>query len=136
MRLTEEIRATDREVRKFGVTFAVLGVVAAAYALYRGSGIWIWLVSGGGILLILGIIARPLLRPLYIGWMTFAHVLAWINTRLILGVFFFLALTPIGLILRITGKDLLQQKIDKSAKSYWIRREKVQTEPSRYRRMF
>ena len=68
--------------------------------------------------------------------MKFAHALGWINTRLLLGLFFYLVLTPAALILRLLGKDLLHQQVDRSAPSYWIKREPVQLDPERYERLF
>jgi hypothetical protein len=68
--------------------------------------------------------------------MKFAFVLGWINTRILLGIFFYLILTPIGLIMRISGKDLIDQKIDKGAKSYWKKRERVPFDPAQYERLF
>jgi hypothetical protein len=68
--------------------------------------------------------------------MKFAALLAWVNTRLILGLFFYLVLTPVGVILRLMGKDLLDEKIDRSASSYWIKRDQAITDRSRYERLF
>ena len=68
--------------------------------------------------------------------MKFAHVLGWINTRLLLGLFFYLVMTPVALVLRLAGKDLLQQRLDRSAKSYWVKREPAPTDPERYERLF
>jgi hypothetical protein len=68
--------------------------------------------------------------------MKFAFALAWVNTRLILGVFFYLVLTPSGLVMRLLGKDPLRRRIERSAKSYWIRKEPVLFDKSRYENLF
>lgn len=64
------------------------------------------------------------LKPLYDIWMKFAAILAWINTRLILIVMFYLVFTPIGFIMRLFGIDQLGLKMEKDRESYWIRNER------------
>lgn len=81
-------------------------------------------------------IFRKLLKPLYALWMKFALVLSWINTRIILFLMFYLIFTPLGLILKLLGKDLLDIKINKSAKSYWRKKEKNEFGLSSYERQF
>jgi hypothetical protein len=76
------------------------------------------------------------MKPVYTAWMLFAFVLGWINTRVLLGAFFYLVMTPLGLILRWTGKDLLDERIDRSAASYWIKRERKPFDRKRLERMF
>jgi hypothetical protein len=130
------IQASPSDIRKFGYLFAVVGVLIAAYMLYRGHGGWPWALVGSGLFLTTGLFLKPVLKPVYIVWMKFAHVLGWINTRLLLGVFFYLVMTPLGLFLRLLGKDLLDQKIDRSARSYWVKRERVKLDPARYEQLF
>lgn len=134
--MIEKIRATRQSVRKFGILFAVIGVLLAAYLIYRGNAHWGWPLAGSLFFLVTAFVAYPILRPLYIGWMAFAFVLGWINTRILLGAFFYLILTPIGLLLRLAGKDLLDLEIDRSAKTYWRKREKEPFAPARYERLF
>jgi hypothetical protein len=134
--LIDKINSAPKEVRKFGITMCVVLSLIAAYSMYREGNWWPYLFGGGGVFLLLGLIAVPLLRPVYIGWMRFAQVLAWFNTRLILGVFFYLILTPAGVIMRIFGKDPLSRKIDRNAKSYWILRPSADLDPIRYEQLF
>jgi len=130
------IKATPDDIRKFGYLFAVIGVLIAAWMIYKGHGGWPWALVGSGFFLTTGLFFKPVLRPIYIVWMKFAYILGWVNTRLLLGIFFFLILTPLGLILRLMGKDLLDQKIDRSARSYWVKREPVKLDPARYEQLF
>ncbi len=123
-------------VRNFGLLFGVLCLGLSVFLVWKGSQGWIWWAGGGAAFLAASTWGYPVLRPLYIGWMTFAFVLGWINTRVILGLFFFLVLTPIGFILRAMGKDLLDEKIDKNAPTYWIRRDPQQADPKRCERLF
>jgi hypothetical protein len=134
--LTEGIQGTRDEVRKFGILFAVVLTAVAVYCRYLEKEYWHWFLVGAGAFLLTGHIASPLLRPLYLGWMKFAFLLGWINTRILLGIFFYIVLTPIGVVLRLTGKDLLDRKIDRKAASYWKKRDGTATAPQQYERLF
>jgi hypothetical protein len=134
--LTDKIRGTRTEVRKFGILFAVVFGLIGLYMLYRGHGYWYYFPLMGLVFLGAGLAAYPLLRPIYLAWMKFAFVLGWINTRILLGLFFYLIITPVGVGMRLFGKDLLDEKIDKSKGSYWQRRDKVDFDRSGYERLF
>ena len=95
---------------------------------------WAALVSA--IFFVTSLVGYPVLKPVYIGWMTFAFALGWVNTRLFLGLFFYLILTPMGLLVRLLGKDLLDERIDRKASSYWKKRDPAPPDPSRFERMF
>ena len=128
--------ATRDEVRRFGFLFASVCMLGVAYSLYAGSETWRWLLGGAVFFLATGLVGYPVLRPLYIGWMKLAIVLAWVNTRLLLGLFFYMILTPTGLVMRLFGKDFLDAKIDRSAKSYWKVRQQNVFDPKRYEQLF
>ncbi len=68
---------------------------------------------------------KKLGRSLYKGWMLFARGLAFVNTRVILTIFFVFIIGPIALILKLAGKDFLQRKID-SSPSFWKPRERAE----------
>jgi len=69
---------------------------------------WPWIIAG--VLWGLAILIPNALKWVYRGWMSFALVLGWINTRLILGLMFFLIMTPMGLIMRLFGKNAMKNK--------------------------
>jgi hypothetical protein len=77
-----------------------------------------------------------MLKPVYILWMRLALVLSWANTRLILLLMFYLIFTPIGLALRLIGKDLLGRRIEKGMASYWAKKEKAVFRKEDYERQF
>ena len=81
-------------------------------------------------------VAYPAMKPVHIGWMMLALALGWLNTRLLLGVFFYVIVTPIGVIMRLFGKDILDEKLDRSATTYWIKRESVPLDKKRYENLF
>lgn len=134
--MIEQVNASRKNVRNFGFLFGGISFALAAFMIYRGNPAWIWAAAAGVIFAASGAALYRLIKPVYTAWMLFAFVLGWINTRVILGVFFYLVMTPLGLILRLTGKDLLDEKIDRSAKSYWIRRDRKPLDRTRLERMF
>ena len=134
--IDEKIDSSRREVRKFGLLFAVICGLVGGYILYSDGTIWRWFFAGSLFFLITGLFLYPVLKPVYVVWMKFAQVLAWINTRIILGIAFYLIMTPMGALLKLMGKDLLDQRIDRDAATYWKEREKKPFEKERYERLF
>jgi hypothetical protein len=134
--LIEKIDASRAKVRSFGLLFAGLASCAAAWSGWKGGAAWEWLLPVALIFLVLAITGYPLLRPVYLGWMTFAFILGWVNTRLLLGLFFYLVLTPVGTIRRLFGKDPLARKFDREAVSYWEKRLPEKRGVERYERLF
>jgi len=134
--LTDKIGTTKKEIRKFGILFGTLAVGVGCYLLYKSSPIWVWLVGASMFFFISGLFVTPVLKPVYVVWMKFAFALGWINTRILLGVFFFLILTPIALVMRLIGKDLLDQKINLTAISYWVKRPPENFDRARYEHLF
>lgn len=131
-----EINASKKEVKKFGITFGILCIAVAAYSLYHRGHAWQWLSISSAFFFLAGFFGYKILRPIYIGWMKFAFMLGWINTRILLGVFFYIIVTPIALAMRLFGKDIIDKRIDRAARSYWHKREKQAFDPARYERLF
>ncbi len=130
------VDASDKRVRSFGILFSVLALGIAAYSYWKSGSAWPWFAGASAAFLITGLFLRPVLRPLYVLWMRFAFILAWVNTRLILGVFFYGILTPVGAILRLQGKDPLTRRLDRSASTYWVKRQQEPFNAKRYERLF
>jgi hypothetical protein len=123
-------------VKKFGILFAAICTVVGAYLFYKESSWWPWFAFGAALFVSTGLLGYSILRPAYIGWMKFALALGWINTRILLGIFFYLIVTPIALFMRVLGKDILDQKIDRSARTYWKKRERTPFDPKRMEHQF
>lgn len=130
------IKATVPEVRKFGLMFGALTLAIAGFCAYKGSDIWMGFAGGSAFFLLAGLLAYPVLKPVYVGWMTFAYALGWFNTRLIMGISFYTVFTPIALAFRLLGKDALGLQIDKGAASYWVKRSPEPIEKKRYEQLF
>ena len=108
--------------RKFGLTtgaiLAVLFGLLIPWLFGLNFPTWPWIIAAvlGGLALVL----PTFLQPIYIGWMKFGNMMNWINTRLILGLLFYAVFLPIGLVMRLLGKDPMQRKLGNSVSSYRV----------------
>ena len=105
--------------RSFGIVFFVVFLFIAIYPLNYNWEIRLWSITISLIFLILGLLKSKILTPLNTLWFKFGIFIGKIISPLIMGLIFFLVVTPIGLIMRILGKDLLNLKYNLN-KSYWI----------------
>ena len=79
---------------------------------------WPWILAG--VLAAWALLAPTTLHPVYSGWMKFGLVMNWINTRLILGILFYGMFLPIGMVMRLFGKDPMHRKLDGAQSSYRV----------------
>jgi hypothetical protein len=134
--LTETVNAGPKEVRKFGLLFCVVCLIAGALMAWKGRQ-YAWVAFGlSGVFLVLGLFLQGVLAPFYRLWMRFAALLAWLNTRVLLTVVYFVAITPVGVAMRMFGKDILKEKYDRSAQSYWVRHDTAPKDKSGYEHLF
>ena len=109
--------------RSFGLLFFVVFLIVSLWPLTHEGSIRIWSVIISAVFLILGLINSRLLTPLNVLWFKLGMILGAIISPIVMGIVFFLVVTPTGFILRIMGKDLLNKKYDKEKETYWIKRE-------------
>ena len=107
--------------RSFGIVFSVVFLLISIYPLINDENIRYWSLLISLIFLILGILNSRILTSLNIIWFKFGLFLGKIFAPLIMGIIFFLIVTPIGLIMKFFKKDLLNLKFNKD-KSYWIKK--------------
>ena len=105
--------------RSFGLVFFVVFLIVTLYPLINSSEIRIWSLIISLIFLILGLINSQILTSLNKLWLKFGIFLGKIISPLVMGVVFFLVITPIGLFMRLLGKDILNLKYNIN-KTYWI----------------
>ena len=105
--------------RGFGIVFFVVFLLIALYPLLKGSDLRIWSLIISFIFLALGLTKSNLLTPLNKLWFKFGLFLGKIISPLIMGLIFFFVVTPIGIIMRLFKKDLLNLNFNKK-ESYWI----------------
>lgn len=133
----KQLKTGKKELRNFGLivggVFAVLGLIF----LLRHKSHYPYFLAPGVVLIFLGLILPSILKHVYLAWMSLAIVLGFIVSNLILTLFFFLVITPMGLVARLIGKDFLRLKLDRSAASYWIPRERRAAKtPKEYEQQF
>ena len=114
--------------RSFGLVFFVVLLLIAFWS-FRGEYHQIKLLplSFSIIFLILGLLNSKLLNPLNMLWFKFGLFLGATISPIVMGIIFFLVITPIGFLMKIIGKDLLNIKYDNKKKSYWINRSKTKS---------
>ena len=113
--------------KSFGIVFFVVFLLISLYPLINNESIRIWSLVISLIFLVLGIFNSNLLSPLNKIWFKFGIYLGKIVSPVIMGIIFFIVVTPIGLIMRLAGKDLLNLKLNKH-KSYWIEKKDPKSE--------
>ena len=110
--------------RSFGILF---------FLVFLGFGLWpltkemspnIYLIIISVIFLFLGLLNSKLLSPLNNLWIKFGEILGKVIAPIVMAVVYFLILTPISLLVRLFGKDLIEMKFNNNVKSYWIKRKK------------
>ena len=117
------LKKTTKELRKFGIIIAIALAILGSIVLWRGKPTYIYFYGISGLFFAMGLIVPKALFPIEWVWMKFAKTLGFVMNHVILTITFFLVITPIGLIMRLAGKDLLKLKFDKNAESYWIKTE-------------
>ena len=117
---------TTKDLRQFGLVLTgILGLFGLIHFLKGHTSAYPWFWGIAIVVLLSSIVSPRILRPVYNVFIKIAHALGWFNTRLILIVVYYVLLTPIGLIMRVFGKDPLDKKIDKDVDSYWIDRSEI-----------
>ena len=105
--------------KSFGIVFFILFLIVSLYPLINGDSIRIWSLIISIFFLALGLMNSKILTPFNKLWFEFGILLGKIVSPLVMGIIFFLVVTPIGLTMRLFGKDVLNLKYNKN-KSYWI----------------
>lgn len=114
---TEVTMGSDRS---FGLVFAVVFLIVALFPLWGGGDLRVWALALAAIFLVLSFTVPKVLRPLNRIWFLFGLLLHKIVSPIVMGILFFITVTPIGLIMRALGKDPLNQAFDADAETYWI----------------
>ena len=110
--------------RGFGFLFFIVFLGFGLWPIINNGNINFFLISISLIFLILGLLNSKILTPLNKGWIKFGEVLGIIIAPIVMCLVYFIILTPISLIVRIFGKDLLKLKSMKKIETYWIKRDK------------
>ena len=136
--MLEEIKNipySKRDIRSFGITMGIILFIISGLLMYYNKEIY----QITGIIALtfvgLGLVIPVVLKPLYFVWMTFAAILGWVMTRVILSLVFYLIITPIGLLTKLLGEDFLALKRGDSD-SYWNYRDSAEELNQDYEKQF
>lgn len=114
-----------KEMRSFGLLLGgVFSLIGIWPLLFRGQPIRGWALIAAAMFTLPAVAFPTLLAPVHRIWMAVGHILGTINTRIILSVVFYGMFTPVGLVMRLYGRDTMALRFDPSVQSYRIRKEK------------
>lgn len=122
--------------RSFGIVFAVVFTIVACWPLVRGGEIRWWAAALAALWLAAGLLVPDSLRSLNRAWFKLGLLLSRIMTPVVMGLLFFLVVTPTALVMRLGAKNLLQLRRDPDARSYWIVRTPPGPTPDTMRNQF
>jgi len=109
--------------RGFGLVFFCFFLIVATLPLLSGESPRLWALAIAFIFVALALARPAVLAPLNKIWFKFGLLLGKIISPVVMSLVFFLTVLPTGIIMRLLGKDLLNRKIDRSATTYWVKRE-------------
>lgn len=109
--------------RNFGIVFFLVFLLISIWPIIDGHSLRIWSLIISFTFLFLGLLNSKILSPLNLLWIKLGEILGRIVAPLVMGIIYFIVVTPIGLFMRFIGKDILGKKFLKT-QSYWIKREK------------
>ncbi len=109
--------------KSFGILFFIIFLLIALWPLINSQFIRLWALVIASIFLVLGITNSKILTPVKKSWIKLGEILGKIIAPIVMGFIYFIIITPIGLLMRLIGKDVLNLKLNKND-SYWIKRAK------------
>lgn len=122
--------------RSFGIVFGVVFLLVALWPLLSSGSVRIWAVIASVGFFLAALAVPGLLAPLNRLWMRIGLMLHKIVSPVVLGILFYLFVTPMGLVIRLMRKDLLRLRFDSSMRSYWIERNPPGPKPDSLKNQF
>lgn len=113
-----------KELRVFSLLLIGFGVIVAAvlFKRFESQTPAVAALLGTGAIGLIGLATPGLVRPLYVVWMALAFPIGWTVSHLMMLAVYYLVLTPIGIAMRLCGRDPMRQQLDRTAKTYWLTR--------------
>ena len=121
----KEIKTSSN--KSFGLVFFVIFIIIALWPLLKEGDIRIWSIIVSVIFLILGLLNSKILTPLNQLWMRLGMMLGTVVSPIVMGIVYFGVITPIGLLMKLFGKDVLNLKLDKNKTTYWLKKNKIKS---------
>ncbi|MEY2555933.1 MAG: hypothetical protein QOJ36_1014 [Verrucomicrobiota bacterium] len=131
-----DLKTDTPDLRKFGLLVGGVLCVFGLLLLLRHKANYPYLFWPGVVLIAFGAVCPRALKYPYIAWMMMAFALGFVMSQVILTLFFFLLVTPIGLVARLFGKDFLNRKRALQATTYWNPSEVKMKTPGSYEKQF
>jgi hypothetical protein len=116
--------------RSFGFVFTAFFALVGAWSWWGGGSIYPWSFALALAMLATALVAPQVLTPFNRAWMKLGELLHPIANFIVLGAIFYLIFLPVGLAMRLAGRDALRRRFDRAAKSYWVPREPPGPDPS------
>lgn len=120
-----ELDTSAPALQRFGLLMGAVFALLAGILFWRGSISWAVFAVLSPIFMFTGLVVPQALRQPYRYWMLTAFMLGWTMTRILLTLAYWVVMAPMGLFLRLSGRDVLDARIDKTAASYWKKHEPV-----------
>jgi len=115
------VQADRAQLRNFGlIVGGIFGAIGLWPAIIRGGNARLWMVGLALALILPALMVPRVLAPAHRAWMALGSALGWVNTRIVLGVIFFGMITPMGLVLRLIGRDQMRRVFDSTSTTYRV----------------
>ena len=132
----KNIRSSKSELRKFGIAMGIVFGLLGGLLLWRAKDSYPYFLFLSFLFMVPGLFIPQILKPIYTVWMSFAIIMGWFMTRMIVTTLFYLIFTPIGFMARSFGKDFFPRQFDQNSQSYWILKKKRTFDKKRYENQF
>ncbi len=132
----KNIKSGKKELREFGVTVGIVFGLLSGLLWWRHKDNYVCFFVLSLVLIISGLAMPIILKPIQKVWMAIAVIIGAIMTRVILCFLFYIVITPIGLLRKMSGKDVMNLQFNKSLDSYWIPRKKEAVNKASYEKQF
>ncbi len=137
MAIIEIKEPTPRDLKWFGPLFLLFFGIVGSLVWRAEMATVAYAIWGAAAVIVAVYYAVPALqRRFYLGWIYAVYPIGYVLSHVIMAVVYYGVVTPIGLILRLTGRDPLSRKMDKGAKTYWVEHRTAERTPSSYFRQF
>ena len=123
MKLLEEIKnipSAEKDLRSFGRVMGIAFGILSGVLFWRHRPSWPVFAGLSAFFFAFGFLFPRALKPVQTAWMTLALLMGWVMTRVILAIVFYLVITPIGLVIRLSGKDFMNRSFPGNEGSYWL----------------
>ena len=123
--ISRHVSTEQSSEKSFGVVFSIVFLIVSSYPLINSESLRIWALVVSIIFFLLAFLAPKILVLPNKLWFKFGLLIGSIVAPIVMAFVYFVSVVPTGLIMRLLGKDLLKNKLDKNAKSYWV----IRSEP-------